>query len=309
MRTNNANFRFKVAFLLIISLGIVGCNNDSLGVEKNIELSEVDITEEHEALAPQITEQYKMQLDETGSNKVKDVDTEFISSLNGMKSIPLDLKIIKTANTKYKVKSIAKATDEIQNAVVAFGGYISEMRYEHNTYEKENRFTIKIPQLHFKETLDKMEDISEFIDHINISTHDVTEEYVDIKTRLATKREVKARYENILRNRARSVEDILKAERQIQTLQEEIESAEGRLKYLTNRVSFSTIQVELYETVELQDKPSVYKRTFGSKAGDSLKFGWEGIQVLILSILHIWPLLLVATGIIIWYKRRKRNKQ
>ena len=55
-----------------------------------------------------------------------------------------NLKIIKTANARYKVNSIAKASDEIQQVVAALGGYISEMRYQHNAYQKENKFVMTL---------------------------------------------------------------------------------------------------------------------------------------------------------------------
>ncbi|MBQ0740603.1 DUF4349 domain-containing protein, partial [Aquimarina celericrescens] len=89
----------------------------------------------------------------------------------------------------------------------------------------------------FDIVLDSICKTAEFVDFKNISTIDVTEEYVDITSRLKTKVEVKQRYETILRTKAKTVEDILMAEEKLSKLQEEIESAQGRLKYLGSKVT------------------------------------------------------------------------
>ena len=69
----------------------------------------------------------------------------------------------------------------------------------------------------------------------NVSVQDVTEEYLDIEARLKTKKEVEARYIEILKSKTKTVEDVLKAEEQIRIIREEIEAREGRLNYLKNQ--------------------------------------------------------------------------
>src|SRR5690606_1332673 len=189
-----------------------------------------------------------------------------------------DLKIIKTANVRFKVKNVQESTQTIKALVNDDEGYISNMRFSNNSYQKENSFTIKVPKNNFDKLLDSLSSVAEFIDHIEIASKDVTEEYMDVETRLKTKLEVKARYEEILRNNAKTVKDILETEEKLRVIQEEIEVAQGRLKYMVNRVSFSTINVVLYETVEYKEQPDVYKRTFGSEIAEALSSGWNLIK-------------------------------
>ncbi|KAA3619196.1 MAG: DUF4349 domain-containing protein, partial [Flavobacterium sp.] len=82
-----------------------------------------------------------------------------------------------------------------------------------------------------------------------------------------------------------------------------IESAQGRLKYLTNQVAYSTIQIDLYETVEYKEEPTSYKKPFGDKAKDALLFGWKMIESILLFFIHIWPLLLLAIVLILLLRR------
>src|SRR5690606_18336536 len=84
-------------------------------------------------------------------------------------------------------------------------------------------------------------------DYIKVNAQDVTEEYYDLETRLKTKKEVEARYIEILKSKAKTVEEILIAEDKIRYLREEIEAVEGRLRLLKNKVGLSTIQIEIYQ--------------------------------------------------------------
>lgn len=237
----------------------------------------------------------------------KAVAEETLSSPNEI-NVPKDLRIIKTANVRYKVNDVHKATREIKLLSLSKGAYISDLRFENDLYRKENRFTLKVPQQSFDELMDSIRHVVDFVEYETITTQDVTEECLDIEARLKTKLEVKARYEAVLRKQAKTVEDILKTEEKLRIIQEEIESAQGRLKYLTNKVAYSTIQIDLYQEVEYKEEPVSYKKTFWDKTMESLSFGWEMIQGLVLAILHIWPLTILGILLFVWLKRRKLKK-
>ncbi|MBQ4803374.1 DUF4349 domain-containing protein [Aquimarina sp. MMG015] len=212
------------------------------------------------------------------------------------------LKIIKNASCRIKVGSVEEVTTLSKNIAAKYNGYVSDERFTNTNYSKENRFTIRIPQDKFDEVLDSICALAEFVDHKNISTVDVTEEYIDINSRLKTKLEVKQRYETILRTKAKNVEDILLTEDKLRELQEEIDAAKGRLKYMSNKVSFSTIQLDMYETVLPKDEPKKYVKSFVDRAEDGLSFGWNLLQHLFLVLFYVWPLLLLGVLILIYYK-------
>lgn len=129
---------------------------------------------------------------------------------------------------------------------------------------------------------------------------------MDVQSRLKTKKAVRDRYEEILRTKAKTVEEILLAEEQIRRLQEEIEAQEGRLRYLSQRSAMSTIQLELYEPLEEQAANPWWQR-FGGEIGDSLSFSVAIVKNLFLGMLSIWPLLLLA-GILIWRRKAIWNR-
>jgi len=79
------------------------------------------------------------------------------------------------------------------------------------------------------------------------------------------------------------------------------------LHYLTNKVSFSTIQVDLYETVDYKETPESYTRTFFSKMKEGFSFGWQLIESIVLGIIYIWPLILIGLGLIFIVKSRLKK--
>ena len=208
---------------------------------------------------------------------------------------------------KKAAETLKKDSNTIKQLAQAQNGYISDQRFEDNLYNKSSRFTIKVPKSTFDGLLDSISKVAEFIEYENITTQDVTEEYIDLETRLKTKMEVKARYEEVLRKNAKTVEDILATEDKLRIIQEEIESAQGRLKYLSSRVAYSSIQVDLYESVEYKEEPKSYTKSFMTKITDGLKFGWEMIEGFILILVHIWPILIVG-GLLFLFVRKRLKK-
>lgn len=285
MKTNGMKSIAKMGMVILVLITLHACNQQG-SYKESMAISEVDITDSFEGaeMSP-------------SPNVTTDEPSQFV---------PKELKIIKTANARYKVENVKDATKIVKDIATDYGGYISDLRFENTLYEKQNRFTIKIPQAHFDAVIDSIKSVAFFVEFENISTKDVTEEYVDIEARLKTKLEVKARYEDILRRNAKTVEDILATEDKLRLLQEEIESAQGRLKYLSGKVAYSTIQVDLFETVEYKEEPTSYEKSFGDKSKKGFVFGWEIIETIVLFCIHIWPLFLVLIGLLFVFRKKLR---
>ncbi|GAA4278229.1 DUF4349 domain-containing protein [Aquimarina mytili] len=243
-----------------------------------------------------------LMLDETG-------ETPSLNTYEAKRTEPQErehsnttIKIIKNATSRMKVKSVEEATWQAKQIAAEYQGYVSDERYTNTNHTKENRFTIRVPQKHFDTVFEKICKTAEFVEHKNISTIDVTEEYVDLNARLKTKLEVKQRYETILRTKAKNVEDILATEEKLKDLQEEIESAQGRLNHLSSRVVFSTIQLDVYELVIPKEEPEQYTPGFLDKAKVGLSFGWSLIQNFALILFYIWPFLVLGLLIFVYFK-------
>ena len=215
-------------------------------------------------------------------------------------------KIIKTGNLRFETQDLAKTRAQILTAVEATNGYVENERTGKNYSSTYQDLQLRIPSKNFKQALDLISKGVEYYDEKAISQRDVTEEFIDIEARLKAKRELENRYLELLK-KASSVKEILEIERELSVIREEIESKEGRLKYLSKQVSYSTLNVYFYKT----DVETGVTKSYGSKILQALKGGWQGISTFVLGLIYIWPfILLVILSIFLirrWQKRKSKK--
>lgn len=215
-----------------------------------------------------------------------------------------ELILLKTADCSLEVENLKASQDQLQAFITQHQGYVADLQIRNNNWRQEASIEIRIPIKNFDLLLDTIKGIAKSVDHQHINSRDVTEEYIDISTRLATKKAVRDRYIDILRNKAKTVEEILLAEEQIRKIQEEIEAKEGRLNYLKDRAAMSTVRVEMYENLDYEVPPeegSWWSR-FAQDIGNSLGFGAELVRGMLLSIIALWPIVLIV-ALLVWKRK------
>ncbi len=216
-------------------------------------------------------------------------------------------KLVKKAAYRFEVADASKTVSAVQNAVTRYPAIIADSKMASYPDRIEHVITVRIEAPHFEAFLNEIDREPKSVDFRTVTTTDFTKEFVDLEARLATKREVLDRFTTILRDKTGTVEDVLAAERQIGQLQEEIESAVSRLNYLKDQVAFSTITLEIYQTLNLH--ASVSETPLGEKFANAFRSGLNGITQSLIVLTHLWPLLIA--GITAWlvfvYRRRIRT--
>lgn len=210
-------------------------------------------------------------------------------------------EVIKTADYKLQVSDLDNSTATINQLAEEYGAYVSSMNLNSSAHMVNNVISLRVPNSNFEPLLEAISVEAIFTNHKKIHSQDVTEQYVDIQSRLNVKKEIKAKYEKMLREDAKSLSQIFEAEEKIRVLQEEIEAKEGKLRYLSNRVDLSEIKLEIYQQVEYQDKLFVQNKSFFQKSKDGFLNGWSSVQTVLLGMLNIWPMLFLCG--LVWVKR------
>jgi hypothetical protein len=72
---------------------------------------------------------------------------------------------------------------------------------------------------------------------------------------------------------AKTTKDILEIQENIRELEDEIDVSEGRLRFIDDRVNYSTLNLSLYK--EKVRTSTTSKVGFGSRFGDSVTEGWN----------------------------------
>ena len=217
-----------------------------------------------------------------------------------------DLKIIKTGNLRFETQDLAKTHAQIVAAIKKAQGYVQNDNSGKSYNQSYQNITVRVPTRNFQMAIDDIANGVVHFDEKSISQKDVTEEFVDLGARLKAKRKLEERYLALLA-KAKNVKEMLEIERELSKIRENIESAEGRMKYLGNKVSMSTIHIAFYKTT-VETKIT---NSYGSKMLNALKSGWNGISQFFLGLLHVWPfLILVAIAVFVTRRliKKKRSK-
>lgn len=214
-------------------------------------------------------------------------------------------KLIKTGNLTIESKHIEKSKSNLDAALKSLDGYYDNEQFSKSDYEFRYSLTVRVPSGNFDDILQVINHGDDEIISKNIKTRDVSTEYVDIETRLKSKKAYLQRYEDFL-SRAKSMDELLQIQEKIRALIEEIESQEGRLQFLDDQVGYSTLDIELYKTISHPDS-ATEEPGFWENAKESIANGWSGVVVLFLGLLSIWPLLLILVPAGIYGYRKLKN--
>lgn len=219
---------------------------------------------------------------------------------DNQESILNERKLIRNGQLDFKTKSVKSTKSEIEKISKDLNAYIAGENENNYGARLQYTQTIRVPADQFDNLLKRIEPLAEKIENKSINTQDVTEEFIDVEARLANKKELEARFRDILKQ-AKTVEEIVSIESQIANVRAEIESMEGRLKYLQNQVSFSTLHVSYYEVIGTDFG-------FASKFVESLKGGWDNLLSFLIFMVNLWPFVIGLAAVLFWWVRRRKRR-
>jgi len=155
-------------------------------------------------------------------------------------------KIIKNADMRLMVVDTDVAIARTTQIVTDLGGYIVSSRTWYQAYHTNNlkysTITIGIPVDQFERALQRFRDLAVRVLDENASGEDVTDQYVDLQSQLLNLEATRARIQDFLKD-AKTVDEALRINQQLSDIEGQIEQIKGRMNYLEDRSSFSTITV------------------------------------------------------------------
>lgn len=287
-----------VSFLFVFLL--VGCSaNEESAKSDMLETDSADYSNE----VANISEEAK---EESLTDQSKETESSNETKTQRM--------IIHNAAISANVKELSVAQEKITQKVKKYNGYIVESTvYQESESNSYGKMVVRVPEEHFETFLVEAESEVTKVLERNVTGEDVTEQYVDLESRLKSKRAVEARL-LVFMEKAEKTEDLLKISDDLAKVQEEIEIIVGKMKFLENQTSLSTIEMTLYEnkivvpSIENDDLNTweKIKKQFVTSINFLLSIG-SNILVLLLGNLPV----LVILGVLAFisyslFKRRKK---
>lgn len=237
-------------------------------------------------------------------------------TISGSSTADFSRKIMYTANVDMTVEDYEAARRKIGNLVGQWNGYILKFTENSGEENRSGSLTVKIPAGDFMTFLNQLEQI----EHLDASRHvqgdDVTEEYVDLASRLKAKELVEERLLQFM-ERAETSEALLEFSRELARVQEEIEQIKGRMRYIDQRVDYATAHIRLHEKRMEAQKLEVGNQDLGKRLSEAFLMSTNGILVffreLLVLLVGAIPVLILLSVVVLPIflgirKSRQRSK-
>lgn len=213
-------------------------------------------------------------------------------------------KIIKDGRIGVRVTELEQTKSRIDSLLKIYRGYYANESFSNTDWESSYVLRIRIPADDFDKFVAEIKSGKGEILYQEIDSRDVTDQFIDLETRLENKRSYLKRYADLLQQ-AKIIKEILDIEERIRVLEEEIESTTGRLKYLSNQVDLSTLNLTISKRHDFKYSPEE-RDSFWERLKQSLTKGWFGLVDIALFMVKIWPLWIVL--VLAFYLRKKYRK-
>jgi hypothetical protein len=226
----------------------------------------------------------------------------------GLPAVDEERMIVRSGDMSLVVEDVVEARDNIAQLAVGFGGYVVSSRISGEEQDMRGNISIRVPDDSLEQTLSELRDLAVRVTSESTESRDVTEEYVDLESRLNNAEATESQYLALLKE-AEDVEDILRIYERLSQVRGEIEQIKGRMQYLERISSMSIVSVYLKPVAS--SKPLVGAgwspiEAFKSAIRGIVAFGqWLVTVAIWLAIFS--PLWGAIIGIIFWRRRRRKK--
>lgn len=219
-----------------------------------------------------------------------------------------DRYLIRNATINIETPDARKVAAQLVALAHAAQGYVSD---SHETVDglgaHEITLSLRVPAQRFEASMQQIETQGKILDK-QVTTEDVTEEFVDSQSRLRNLKSAELRLLDHL-SKTGKLSDTLLIEKELTRERQEIEQIEGRLKFLAHRIAYSTFSLTVHETPRAQSIIPPQTFSGGKVASDAARsvvdFGQTLLGIAIwLSVWAVVWLPLVFAGRLLLTRRR-----
>ncbi|MCP4138799.1 MAG: DUF4349 domain-containing protein [Chloroflexi bacterium] len=227
--------RYLLAMLAVIVLltGCAGAASDSYVMEESF-APEMDSIAMEAPAAPMMDEESR----NTSGSSVEAAQQERLVIKNADLSITVD-------DPEEKIAAISALADSMGGHVVNSHTY--QDYADSGARVPEGNITIRVPSEDLDEALEEIKADVEEVNSENVSGEDVTDQYVDLQSRLKAKKAAEEKLLEIMAQAA-TTEETLAVYSQLQVIQSDIEVLTGQINYYERSAAMSSISVRVIAT-------------------------------------------------------------
>ncbi|WP_410656775.1 DUF4349 domain-containing protein [Amycolatopsis sp. lyj-112] len=214
-----------------------------------------------------------------------------------------DRKLVRTASLELTSPNVADTVSQVRVITQGVGGYTGQ----ESTQEKRATVNVVVPSERLDGVLDQLGKLGKQTRR-EVTATDVTEQMVDVDSRLATQKASVERIRALLA-KATSVSEIASVESELTSREAELESLQKRRESLAGSVAMSTISLQVKAEAVVAAEEESRSGFLGGLTG-----GWDAFLTfgggLLTVIGAMAPFLLVfgipAVALVWWLRKRRR---
>jgi Domain of unknown function (DUF4349) len=292
--------KMTAAILMLITTVIVSCSEPNQGfVTSTLKANPGDMAASRAAIAPTPSPGVAVALraQSQAEPALQKISLDTAGATQGSAQIT-ERKIIRNAELTIEIDDPNEGLRKIATIAEKNGGFVITSESRENQANEQNlssttvTVVARVPSAQFDEAVEAIRRISTRIKLEKRSGMDVTEEYIDLEARIRTKRALEIQFLEIMRQ-ARKISDALEVQSQLANVRTEIESLEGRRRFLENKSALSTISVTLQTPAPLlAATTSGFQQNVKMAFGDGLDTASEIVLGIIRFVLVMIPIAL-----------------
>jgi hypothetical protein len=219
--------------------------------------------------------------------------------------VPAGASLIRTAELGVRVEDVRAAADRAADIAAIAGGAVTSERSSGQDEFRDASLLLRVPPERFDAVVADLAGLGEE-QRRSLGTEDVSDQVVDLESRLSTQRASVERVRALL-DQAENLGEVVQIEGELTRRTADLESLQARLAALTERVDMSSISLDLYagQAPEREDDEVV-----GFASG--LRGGWSAflatVRVVGATAGALLPFLpFLALGALAWRVRARRT--
>ena len=220
-----------------------------------------------------------------------------------------DRMVVQTSNISMVVDDVRQKMDQVLGYVQNIGGYMVSSRLNQPEEAPYGTLVLRIPSDKLRSSLEQFRNMAVKISSENLQGTDVTDQYMDIDAKLKILERNKAQFEEIM-DKASTVDQILKVQREIMNLQTQIDNLKGQQQYMEKTaqnakitIHISTDEWSLPYAPSNKWRPEVVFKT----AVRSLVITLRGLTNKLIWV-AVYGIIWIPVVLVIWFIKRKTKK-
>jgi hypothetical protein len=301
----------KNLFLTFIALGVISCSGPSAS----------DIAKKKPEDSIKVSDSLKRV--QFLADSILATNSALANDLSTKTNTPADKKLIKTAEMKFQVKNVWRATEKIEDLLNKYDGYMtySNLQNRNGNYSSsnismdsvlttreiivENEIKLRVPNIKLDSFIRELTPLVSFLDYRVIKMDDVTLQSASIDKKGERFKTYENRQTKHIDTKGTKLKETANAEDNLLDKQLQADEIALKAKELADQLKYCDITIEIYQ------KPLIYKEIkadfkyissagpgFFARLWDSLAQGFGILEEILLFLVKIWGIIFI--GLAVW---------